>query len=77
MNSDSTGLLVQRNDLRQTRWVSDEAVANAPLPAGAVRFRIDAFALTANNITYAAFGEAMNYWRFFPADDAAWGRVPV
>ena len=42
--------------------------------------RIDRFALTSNNITYAAFGEAMNYWAFFPAgrlDDAGWGRIPV
>ena len=39
---------------------------------------IDAFALTANNVTYAAFGgPPMNYWHFFPADDPAYGRVPV
>ncbi len=73
----SAGLLVRRDDLRKTRWVGDEALASAPLPAGAARFRVDSFALTSNNITYAAFGEAMNYWRFFPADDAAWGRIPV
>ena len=28
---------------------------------------METFALTANNITYAAFGEAMKYWHFFPA----------
>ena len=38
---------------------------------------IDAFALTANNITYAAFGEAMSYWGFFPTGDAATGCIPV
>jgi len=77
MTTDSTAFLVQRNDLRKTRWIGDEAVAGAPLADGAVRFRIAGFALTSNNITYAAFGEAMNYWRFFPADDPAWGRIPV
>ena len=28
-------------------------------------------------VTYAAFGETMNYWGFFPADDPDWGRIPV
>jgi Protein of unknown function (DUF2855) len=77
MTPASSGLLVQRKDLRKTRWVDDDAIAGGPLPDGAVRFRIDSFALTSNNVSYAAFGEAMNYWRFFPADDAAWGRIPV
>jgi len=52
-------------------------MAEAPLADGAVRCRVDKFALTSNNITYAAFGEAMNYWGFFPADEAGWGRIPV
>jgi len=48
----------------------------APLGEGQVRLAVDRFALTANNITYAAFGEAMNYWNFYPAK-AGWGRIPV
>ncbi len=51
-----------------------------PLNEGEVRVRIDKFALTSNNITYAAFGEAMNYWSFFPVsapEDPGWGRIPV
>ena len=54
------------------------------LPEGQVRVGIAKFALTSNNITYAAFGEAMNYWQFFPlpstaeaSDIEAWGRIPV
>lgn len=48
------------------------------LPPGHARLRIDSFALTSNNITYAVFGEAMRYWDFFPSDDpTTWGRVPV
>jgi hypothetical protein len=46
------------------------------LEDGQVRLSVDSFALTANNITYAAFGEAMNYWNFYPAADG-WGRIPV
>ena len=34
-------------------------------------------ALTTNNITYAAFGDAMSYWHFFPSGEAGWGIVPV
>ena len=53
-----------------------------PLADGQVRVAIARFALTSNNITYAAFGDAMHYWQFFPVDaahgDAAgWGRIPV
>jgi hypothetical protein len=32
--------------------------------------------MTANNVTYAAFGVMMKYWNFFPAHDG-WGRVPM
>jgi hypothetical protein len=39
------------------------------LATGRPGFRVEKFALTANNITYAAFGEAMNYWGFYPAED--------
>jgi hypothetical protein len=33
----------------------------------AVRLRVESFSITANNVTYAVFGEAMRYWQFFPA----------
>jgi hypothetical protein len=39
--------------------------------------RIDAFALTTNNITYASFGDDMSYWQFFPTTEEGWGIVPV
>ena len=71
-------LLVSRADLRSTRLVPDPDAPEArPLAAGEARLRIDRFALTSNNITYAAFGEAMKYWQFFPTGDAAWGCIPV
>jgi len=76
MTTDPTAMLVHKRNLRETRWVTD-AAATTPLADGAVRFRIDGFALTSNNITYAAFGDAMNYWGFYPAEDPAWGRIPV
>ena len=32
--------------------------------------RVESFALTANNITYAALGDMLNYWQFFPTGEA-------
>jgi hypothetical protein len=66
--------LVRRDDLRTTRV--DEDAAEAPLSPGDARLRVERFGFTANNVTYGAFGEAMGYWRFFPAQDG-WGRIPV
>jgi Protein of unknown function (DUF2855) len=68
--------VVRRDDLRQARFIADEA-AVAPLAEGQVRLRIDDFALTANNITYATFGVAMRYWDFFPCPLEGHGRIPV
>ncbi len=66
--------LVKRANLRDAHW---SETSLPPLGEGRARLAVDAFALTANNVTYAAFGEAMNYWNFFPTTDAAFGRVPV
>ena len=68
---------VRKDSLASTRLVS---ATDPNLADGQVRVQVDHFALTANNITYAAFGAAMNYWQFFPVrgDDAdGWGCIPV
>ena len=70
----TTTFIVERGKLNNAHWKHTEPVA---LSDGAVRLRIDTFALTSNNITYAAFGDAMNYWGFFPTGDAATGCIPV
>lgn len=47
---------------------------------GEVLAKIERFAFTSNNITYAAMGEQLRYWDFFlPHGDAAqeWGIIPV
>jgi Protein of unknown function (DUF2855) len=66
--------LVKKDNLTQTesRHVPDMA-----LREGQVRLRVDHFALTSNNITYAAFGEAMDYWNFYPSGQEDWGIIPV
>ena len=77
---DDTGqrLLIDRQDLHRLQFQPDpDAPAARPLADGQARLSIEHFALTSNNITYAAFGELMKYWQFFPAPDAAWGCLPV
>jgi len=66
--------VVSRANLRDGRWIER---AREPLAPGSVRMKIDSYALTSNNITYAAFGDAMNYWSFFPTGDATTGCIPV
>jgi hypothetical protein len=54
-------------------------VADTPpseLRDGEARLSVERFGLTANNVTYAKFGEAMSYWKFFPAAEG-WGHMPV
>jgi Protein of unknown function (DUF2855) len=70
----TTTLLVRKDALATTRL---RAGADARLAQGQVRVRIDSFALTANNITYGAFGESMSYWQFFPSEEDGWGVIPV
>ena len=64
---------VQRDDLRSVRTVETGV---PDLDDGQALLRVSRFALTANNVTYAVFGDAMSYWKFFPAEEG-WGRVPV
>lgn len=73
----ATGMdfVVQKNELRESR-IEDAPADPGSLRSGEVLLKVDKFALTANNITYAVFGDAMRYWHFFPAKEG-WGRVPV
>ena len=66
-------LLVKHDDPATTR-VADAAV---PTPDdGQTLVRVQRFALTANNVTYAVLGEQLGYWQFYP-HEAPWGVVPV
>lgn len=64
---------INRGDLEQTRLIKRDA---GELAENSVRVRLERFALTANNITYAEFGDELQYWSFFPTEDG-WGRMPV
>ncbi|MEA2413178.1 MAG: hypothetical protein QOC77_3739 [Thermoleophilaceae bacterium] len=66
--------LVNRGELSETRLAESDP---PELESGQALLRVHAFGLTANNVTYAVFGDAMSYWNFFPASDPGWGRVPM
>ena len=71
-----TSLEVKRDDLRVARIAVRPLDVAAEVAAGRSVLAIDRFALTANNITYGAFGEQMSYWAFFPASEG-YGHIPV
>lgn len=76
MPASSRRLFIARNALTHAQW-RDDPDAHRPLAEGEVRLAVEQVALTANNITYAAFGEAMQYWRFFPSGDEGFGCLPT
>ncbi len=64
-------------DLTQSRIIETD---KPTITAGEVLVKVERFAFTANNITYAAMGDYLQYWQFFaPHGDNAeqWGIIPV
>ena len=72
----STDFIVARNDLQQCKTIETRLPDAAQLPDGALLIKIDRFAFTANNITYAVLGDQLKYWQLFPAPES-FGNVPV
>lgn len=72
---------IRKDDFRVHRIVSfTTADSEAALADGDIRVRIEYFAFTANNVTYAVTGDRIGYWQFFPpgGEDAdGWGMMPV
>jgi len=73
-DTDVVDIEVDRSEFRTVRVHRAE---RSDLAGGDACVRVDRFALTTNNVTYAVFGDALQYWDFFPADPANWGRIPV
>ena len=65
--------LVDKSNLFKTTFEESTLV---PLEEGEILFKINKYAFTSNNITYAVVGELVKYWEFFPAKKP-WGIVPV
>lgn len=50
---------------------------HGPLGEGEAVLSLDRFSLTTNNITYAAYGDAIGYWKVFPTGRDDYGQMPV
>jgi len=68
-------LMTLKSSLRET--LIGPNTAPSDLAEGEVLLALDRFSLTTNNITYAAYGDAIGYWKVFPTGDDAWGMMPV
>lgn len=68
-----TDFLVDRDDISKSK-VEERPFSD--LGDGEVLLEVERFGLSANNITYAVLGDAMGYWKFFPATNG-FGSVPV
>jgi hypothetical protein len=72
----STDFIVARDGLQQCKLIETQLPDLAALPDEALLIKIDRFAFTANNITYAVLGDQLKYWQLFPAPEN-FGNIPV
>jgi len=72
----SADFVVMRDDLQQGKFIATQLPDAASLPDDALLVKIDRFAFTANNITYAVLGDQLKYWQLFPAPEK-FGNIPV
>ncbi len=67
-------LLIDQADITKTQL---QKVPEHPLAPGQIRTKLARCALTANNVTYAATGFVIGYWKFFPSGTDGQGLLPV
>ncbi len=72
----STRFLVNQEKFSDTQTQQQVLSTADELHDGQVLLKVDQFAFTANNVSYAAIGKAFHYWDFFPAPDHN-GIIPV
>jgi Protein of unknown function (DUF2855) len=72
----SIDFIVDRKDFQHCKFIETELPEAAALPDETLLVRIDRFAFTANNITYAQLGDQLKYWELFPAP-VNFGNIPV
>ncbi len=67
-------LEVRKENWSETRVVTE--TLDSELAENEVLLKVNRFAITANNISYAGAGDSLGYWGFFPAEEG-WGRIPA
>ncbi len=65
---------IQKNNLAD---IQEQKAERPSLQVGEILFKIDKYAFTANNMTYAVLGDRLKYWNFFPSSDTSLGIIPV
>lgn len=64
---------VEKQNLYQSCYRESDLV---DLEEGEIRVKIDRYAFTSNNVSYAVTGFSLKYWEFFPTEDP-YGIIPV
>jgi hypothetical protein len=72
----STDFIVARNNLQECKFIETKLPDADALFDEALLVRVERFAFTANNITYATLGDQLKYWQLFPAPKG-FGNVPA
>lgn len=72
----ATDFIVARDDFETCKTIATAPPAADTLPQDALLVKVDRFAFTANNITYAVLGDELKYWQLFPAP-TGFGNIPV
>ncbi|MEO9945652.1 DUF2855 family protein [Paraglaciecola sp.] len=70
-----TEVWIEKSDVSNTKVVTTN-IDTDDMEQDDVLLQIDSLGFSANNITYAVFGDKMGYWGFFPASKE-WGVVPM
>jgi hypothetical protein len=71
-----TSFLVNRQDFKQSKFVTAALPTANSLAEDEILLKIDFFSFTTNNITYAMVGERIGYWQFFPSEEG-FGIIPT
>ncbi|MBV8701261.1 MAG: DUF2855 family protein [Bradyrhizobium sp.] len=72
----SRDFVVARDALEQCKTIETELPDADALPSEALLVKVERFAFTTNNITYAVAGDELKYWQLFPAPKG-FGNIPV
>src|SRR6201995_3244219 len=72
----ATDFIVARDDFESGKTIATTIPDSDALPQDALLVKVDRFAFTANNITYAVLGDELKYWQLFPAPKD-FGNIPV
>ena len=73
-SQDLTRLLTRKSALSESKI---ERIPLRPPGDGEAILKVARVAVTTNNVTYAVFGDKMQYWNFFPTEAEGWGHMPT